>query len=96
MSEEISYHQNSAEVIYHKVMTMKKIYSIMRKKRMSQKSILPMQLITYLGMIMTVLFINIIHHFYHQIITNLYLLDQNMVQQNEQFAIIKILFWIYY
>ena len=48
MSEEISYHQNSAEVIDHKVMTMKKIYSIMRKKRMSQKSILPMQLMTYL------------------------------------------------
>ena len=39
---------------------------------------------------------NIMQHFDHQIIMNMYLLDQNTIQQNEDFVIIKTLFWIYH
>ena len=35
-------------------------------------------------------------HFYHQIIMQMYLLDQNMIQQNEYFVVIKTLSWIYH
>ena len=36
------------------------------------------------------------HHFYHQRIMNIYILGHNMIQQNEEFVVIKTLFWIYY
>ena len=47
-------------------------------------------------MTMNILSINIMHHFYHQRIMKMYLPDQNMNHQNEEYAIMKILFWIYY
>ena len=40
--------------------------------------------------------INIMQRFNHKKIMNMYLLDQNMIQQNEEYVVIKILFWIYY
>ena len=40
--------------------------------------------------------INIMHHFYHQIIMKMYLPDQNMIKQNEDYVVIKTLFWVYY
>ena len=40
--------------------------------------------------------INIMDHFYHQIITRMYILDQNMIKWNEDFFAIKTLFRIYY
>ena len=39
-------------------------------------------------MTMKILSINIMHHFYHQKIMQMYLLDQNMIQQNKDFAIV--------
>ena len=43
---------------------------------------------------------NLIHKyyapFYYQRIMKMYLSDQNMIHQNEDYVIIKILFWIYY
>ena len=40
--------------------------------------------------------INIMHHFYRQIPVNMYLQEHNMIKQNTEFVVIKILFWIYY
>ena len=40
--------------------------------------------------------INITHHFYCQIFTKMYLYEQNTNQQNTEFIVIKILFWVYY
>ena len=40
--------------------------------------------------------INIMHHFYHQQSIKMYLMDDNMIQLNEEFVVIKKLFWIYY
>ena len=40
--------------------------------------------------------INIMNHFYHQIIMNMYILDQNMIQRKEEFVVIKASFLIYY
>ena len=43
---------------------------------------------------------NFIHKYYapffFQRIIQMYLMDHNMIQQNEQFVIIQILFWVYY
>ena len=36
--------------------------------------------------------INIMHYFFHQITINMYLRDQNMIQQNEEFAVRKYYF----
>ena len=36
------------------------------------------------------------HHFYHEIIMNVYLLEQNVIKRNEEAVVIKTLFWIYY
>ena len=47
-------------------MTMEKIYSIHKKERMSNLLIISMQLITYLLMMMKIISINIMHHFYLQ------------------------------
>ena len=35
------------------------------------------------------LFINIMHYFYYQRIMRMYLLDQNIIQRNEELAVIK-------
>ena len=40
--------------------------------------------------------INIMHHLYHQRILKMYLPYQNMIQEKEEYAVIKILFWVYY
>ena len=40
--------------------------------------------------------INIMQRFNNKIIMNMYLLDQNMIQQNEEYVVIKTLFLIYY
>ena len=43
-------------------------------------------------MMMEILSINIIHHFYHQKIMKMYLLDQNMINQNEELVVTKTTF----
>ena len=40
--------------------------------------------------------INIMHNFYHQRIRKMYPPDHNTIQKNEEYAVIKRLFWIYY
>ena len=47
-------------------------------------------------MIMKIVFINIMRHFYHQTIMKMYLPDQNIIQQNEEYTAITGLLWIYY
>ena len=55
------------------------MYSIYKQKWMSYTLILSMQLITYLLMMMTIICINIMRHFYHQRIMKIYLLGQKYV-----------------
>ena len=38
---------------------------------------------------------NVMHHFYRQRSMHMYLLDHNMIQKNEEYAVIKRLFWNY-
>ena len=78
------------------MMTMEKNNSIDKKKQMSHQFFLSMQLMTYIWMMMTISSINIVHHFYHQRIMNINILDNNTIQQNEESVIVKTLFWIYY
>ena len=95
-SEEISCHQNLAEVIDHtcdengnnvlnieEVADVTSIYSVNA-------------IITYLRTMMIILSINITNHSYHLIITKMYLIKHNMIQRNEDFVIIETLFCIYY
>ena len=78
-------------------MKMESIYSIQKKKKwMSHLFIISMQLMKYLWIMMTIIFINIMHHFYRQITMKMYLQDQNMIHKNEEFVITKKLFWVYY
>ena len=63
LSEEISYHQNSAKVIDHTCGENGKFYSIYKKKWMSNQFILSMQIMIYIGKMMIILSINIMHHF---------------------------------
>ena len=44
---------------------------------------------TYIPMMTKCLSKNIMPHFYHQRTMNMYLRDHNMIQQNEEFAVIK-------
>ena len=66
------------------VTTMDSIYSINKKKRISPLFNLSMELMEYLLMMMKLLSINIMHHFYLQIMINIYLPYHNMIQQNEE------------
>ena len=43
-----------------------------------------------------ILFINIMHYSYHQIIVKIYLPNQNNIELNEKYVVIKRLFWIYF
>ena len=70
ISEEISSHNNSAEVIDH---TCDDNGNNLLKKWMSHQFILSMYLLTYIWMMMKMLSINIMHHFYHQRIVRIYL-----------------------
>ena len=47
-------------------------------------------------MTMQILSVNIMHHFYHKKIMTMYLPDQNIIQQNKEYFVIKRLSWIYY
>ena len=42
----------------------------------------------------TVIYINIMHNFYHQITTNIYLQDQNMIHRNKDLVARKYHFYL--
>ena len=67
-------------------MTIEPIYSIQKKKRISHLFIISIKLMTYLWMMVTILCINIMHHFYRRRTTKMNPQDQNIIQQNEEFV----------
>ena len=96
MSEEISSYQNLSEVIDHTCDENGNNLLNSEEERMSHPFIISMQLNTYVVIIIKTLSINIMHHLYHQIIIKIYLLDQNIIQQNKLYVVIKKIFEIYY
>ena len=89
ISEEISSHKHSAEVIDHTCDDNEKKYSIHKKKRMLHQLVPSMQLTTYIYNIMAILSKNIMHYFCHQRTMRIYLFNQNMIKKNEEFLVIK-------
>ena len=71
------------------VVTMVTTYSKHKKNWPPHPFILAMKLMTYLWNMMTILSINIMQHFYHQITINMYLLYKNIIHRNEEFVVIK-------
>ena len=95
-SEELAYHQNSTGVIDH-TCDDNGINLLNTEEEADVTSIYYINGTNYLSMNDDKhLSINIMHHFYHQIITKMYLLYHNMIQKNEEYVLIKTLFWIYY
>ena len=94
ISEEISSHHNSEELIDH-------TYDDNEKNLLDTEEEADVTSINSINATNDVsinddgnLSINIMHYFNHKIIMNMYLLDHNMIQKNEEFAVIKTSFWI--
>ena len=95
-SEEISPHQNSAEVIDH-TCDDNGINLFNTEEEADLTSINFINATNYVSMNGDDNFIYKYYApFYHQRIMKMYLLYQNMIRQNNFFFVIRTLFWIYY
>ena len=95
-SEEIEYHNNSTGVIDH-TFDGNWINLLNTEEESNITSIQSINGNNYISMNDNENFIHKYYApFYHQKIMKMYILYQNMIQQNEEYAVIKRLFWIYY